>query len=329
MRIYATDRFELPLPPGHRFPVVKYARLAARVAAVAADLIDEAPAATDAELELAHDPAYVAAVTCGTLDAAAQRRIGLPWSAALVERSRRSAGATLAACRSALAEGCGVNLAGGTHHAHRGHGEGFCVFNDAAVALLALLVEGRIARAIVVDLDVHQGDGTAAIFAGDGRVFTYSQHGRDNFPFRKAASRLDVELADGSGDDAYRAALRAALPHALAQARPDLALYIAGADPYAGDRLGRLALTRAGLAARDAYVLDQLDARGIPVAIAMGGGYAEPIDDSVDIHCATVALALGRYGGTRVLDFPHRHRAKPVVRPHPLPRPRPADAPPR
>jgi acetoin utilization deacetylase AcuC-like enzyme len=329
MRIYATDRFALPLPPGHRFPVAKYARLAARVADLAADLVDEAPAATDAELARAHDPAYVAAIVGGTLDPGAQRRIGLPWSAALVERSRRSAGATLAACRCALAEGCGVNLAGGTHHAHRGHGEGFCVFNDAAVALLTLLGEGRIARAIVVDLDVHQGDGTAAIFAGDERVFTYSQHGRDNFPFRKAASRLDVELADGSGDQAYLAALRTALPHALGQAGADLALYIAGADPYAGDRLGRLALTRAGLAARDACVLDELGARGIPVAIVMGGGYAEPIDDSVDIHCATVMLAVERYGGRPVLDSTHRFRAKPVVRPHPSRRPRPADAPPR
>ena len=232
MLIYYTDHFVLPLPPGHRFPMRKYADLRARVAAVAPDLLRVPPAATDEELARAHDAAYVAAVGRGALDERAQKRIGFPWSPAMVERSRRSAGATLAACRSALASGCGINLAGGTHHAHRAHGEGFCVFNDAAVAARAMQAEGRAGRVLVVDLDVHQGDGTAAIFAGDASVFTLSLHGRHNFPFRKHDSDLDVELDDGTGDAGYLAALDAALPRALARARPDLAIYLAGADPY-------------------------------------------------------------------------------------------------
>ncbi|CAG0983209.1 Acetoin utilization protein AcuC [Burkholderiales bacterium] len=294
--IFASDRFVLPLPPGHRFPMAKYARLRERVARVAAHLLREPDAATDAELARVHDAGYVDAVARGTLDARAQRRIGFRWSAAMAERSRRSAGATLAACRSALACGTGVTLAGGTHHAHRSHGEGYCVFNDAAVATRAMQAEGRARRVLVVDLDVHQGDGTAAIFAGDPDVVTLSVHGRQNFPFRKEASTIDIELDDGTGDDPYLATLAAALPRAIDRARPDLAIYLAGADPYAGDRLGRLALTKAGLADRDRCVLDRLSAQGIPVAIAMAGGYADDIDDIVDIHFATVALALERAG---------------------------------
>ncbi|MBK9116160.1 MAG: histone deacetylase [Betaproteobacteria bacterium] len=295
MLIYYADHFVLPLPPGHRFPMRKYAALRERVASFAGDLLRVAPAATEAELARAHDPAYIAAVCAGTLDARALRRIGFPWSPELVERSRRSAGATLAACRSALATGFGVSLAGGTHHAHRDCGEGFCVFNDAAVAARALQAEGLAARVLVVDLDVHQGDGTAAIFAGDASVFTFSMHGRGNFPFRKCASDLDVELADGTGDAPYLAALAAALPRALARAAPDLAIYLAGADPYAGDRLGKLALSKAGLAERDRHVLATLRDAGLPVAIAMAGGYAEAIDDIVDIHGATVAIAFERW----------------------------------
>jgi acetoin utilization deacetylase AcuC-like enzyme len=282
--------------------MAKYARLRERVEAIAGDRMREAPAATDAELARAHDPAYVRAVATGTLDARALRRIGFPWSPAMVERSRRSVGATIGACRAALDAGCGVNLAGGTHHAHRAGGEGFCVFNDAAVAARVMQREGRVRRVLVVDLDVHQGDGTASIFAADESVFTLSIHGRNNFPFRKAASRLDVELADGAGDGAYLAAVRAALPLALARGRPDLAIYLAGADPYAGDRLGRLAVSKAGLAERDAYVLDTMCAHGVPVALAMAGGYADAVDDIVDIHYATVALALLRFAGRRVLD---------------------------
>jgi acetoin utilization deacetylase AcuC-like enzyme len=295
MLIYASDRYVLPLPPGHRFPMAKYARLRERVATVAADRLREPPPATDEELARAHDVGYVQAVARGTLDAAAQRRIGFPWSPAMVERSRRSAGATIAACRSALAHGCGINLAGGTHHAHRDFGEGFCVFNDAAVAARAMQAERLARRVLIVDLDVHQGDGTAAIVGADPTIYTLSLHGRRNFPFRKAASRLDVELDDGTGDDAYLRTLAAALRLALAAGPFDLAIYLAGADPFAGDRLGRLALSKDGLARRDAFVLDELRSGAIPVAIAMAGGYAEAIDDIVDIHFATVRLALDRF----------------------------------
>jgi len=294
--IFASDTFVLPLPPGHRFPMAKYARLRERVSKVAAALMRVPEAATDAELGRAHDARYVDAVARGALDELAQRRIGFPWSPAMVERSRRSAGATLAACRSALETGLGINLAGGTHHAHRGYGEGFCVFNDAAVAARAMQSEARARRVLVVDLDVHQGDGTAAIFDRDADVTTLSVHGRQNFPFRKARSSVDVELDDGTGDDAYLATLATVLPRAIDRARPDLAIYLAGADPYAGDRLGRLALTKGGLADRDRLVLDRLAALGIPVAIAMAGGYAEDVEDVVDIHAATVTLALARHG---------------------------------
>ncbi len=294
--IYYTDHFVLPLPPDHRFPMRKYAALRERVAAVAGDLVRVPPAATDAELVRAHDTAYVAAACGGTLEPHVQRRIGFPWSPAMIERSRRSVGATIAACRSALDSGCGINLAGGTHHAHRDHGEGFCVFNDAAVAARAMQAEGRALRVLIVDLDVHQGDGSAEIFATDESVFTLSLHGRNNFPFRKQQSRLDVELDDGTGDRDYLAALDVTLRLALAHSRPELVIYLAGADPYRGDRLGRLALSKAGLAERDRRVLSALRAADIPVAIAMAGGYAEAIDDIVDIHFATVSLALEYFG---------------------------------
>jgi acetoin utilization deacetylase AcuC-like enzyme len=299
MLIFASDDFVLPLPAGHRFPMRKYARLRERVARVAPSSLQVAPAASDAELALAHDRAYIADVCSGELDARSLRRIGFPWSPAMVERSRRSVGATIAACRAALLTGAGASLAGGTHHAHRGYGEGFCVFNDVAVAIRALQAERAIERALIVDLDVHQGDGTAEILAGDRDAYTLSLHGRNNFPFRKRASRLDVELDDGTRDDCYLATLRVALAIALDASRPDLAVYLAGADPFEGDRLGRLALTKAGLAARDAFVLDTLRDAGVPVAIVMAGGYAADVEDVVDIHFETVRLALERFGAAR------------------------------
>jgi acetoin utilization deacetylase AcuC-like enzyme len=295
VRIFYADHFVLPLPAGHRFPMPKYAALRERVTAVAADLMSVPPPASDAELLRVHDAGYLRDVVTGSLDAQAMRRIGFPWSAAMVERSRRSAGATIAACRSALRSGCGINLAGGTHHAHAGFGEGFCVFNDAAVAARAMQAEGHVARVLILDLDVHQGDGTAAIFAGDPSVFTCSMHGRANFPFRKYASDLDVELDDGTADLPYLAALDVVLARALDRAQPDLVIYLAGADPYEGDRLGRLSLTKTGLRARDSLVLGTLHERGLPVAIAMAGGYAERLEDVVDIHFTTVALALARW----------------------------------
>lgn len=294
MKLFYTGHFVLPLPPGHRFPMEKYSRLRDRLAAsgrFGEDDIRVPPAASDAEILRAHDPDYLARVAAGTLAPAEMRRIGFPWSLEMVERSRRSSGATLAACRVALEEGMAANLAGGTHHAHRGFGSGFCVFNDAAIAALALLAENRARRVAIIDCDVHQGDGTATILAGEPRAFTFSIHGERNFPFQKQHSDLDVELPDGTGDAAYLAALDGALGEVFRRAEPDFAIYLAGADPYAGDRLGRLKLTRAGLAERDRRVLGACRQRGIPVAIAMAGGYGHDIDDTVAIHATTILTA--------------------------------------
>lgn len=294
MKLYYADHFVLPLPAGHRFPMEKYSRLRARLAAsgmFAADDFIVPEAASDADILRAHDAAYLARVRAGTLDAAEQRRIGFPWSAAMVERSRRSAGATLSACRAALKEGCAANLAGGTHHAHRDFGSGFCVFNDAAIAALAMRAEGRVRRVAIIDCDVHQGDGTAAILAAESEVFTLSLHGAKNFPFRKTRSTLDVDLPDGTQDAAYLSALEDALVEAIDRFAPELVIYLAGADPYAGDRLGRLGLSLDGLKARDERVLERCARRGIPVALAMAGGYAHEIDDTVSIHVATVLTA--------------------------------------
>jgi acetoin utilization deacetylase AcuC-like enzyme len=298
MKLYYADHFVLPLPEGHRFPMEKYARLRSRLLACGAfaeaDFCVPDAASDDAILR-AHDPAYLQRVARGTLDVAEVRRIGFPWSPAMVERSRRSAGATLAACRSALARdggtACAVNLAGGTHHAHRDFGSGFCVFNDAAIAALAMRAEHRVRRVAIVDCDVHQGDGTAAILANEPEVFTCSLHGAKNFPFRKQTSDLDIELPDETGDAAYLTALDAALQSVFERAQPELVIYLAGADPYAGDRLGRLALSIDGLRLRDERVLAACRDASVPVAIAMAGGYAEPIDDTVTIHVNTVTTA--------------------------------------
>ncbi|AUH51190.1 histone deacetylase [Chromobacterium sp. ATCC 53434] len=307
MRLYRTDAFPLPLPTGHRFPAEKYRLLAERVAAWAAPWMEVAPAATPYELTRAHDPAYVAAVEDGSLDARSQREIGLPWSLELAERSRRSVGATIAASRSALQHGCGVNLAGGTHHAGRDGGAGFCVFNDIAVAALLMLDEARARRILVVDLDVHQGDGTAAIAAGEPRIFTFSMHGERNFPFRRVAGSLDIDLPDGTGDAVYLDALRDALPRAFAAARPDLVFYLAGADPYRGDRLGRLALSFAGLAARDRLVMEACRRHDAALVLTMAGGYADPIADTVTIQAETVRLACQLFGDAALGPAAARH----------------------
>lgn len=295
VQLFYTDVFVLPLPDGHRFPMAKYALLREALLA-SGDFAPEdfqlPPAATDAELLRAHDADYLRAVASGQLPEKAQKAIGFPWSPGMVERSRRSAGATLAACRSALARGgFAANLAGGTHHAFRDRGEGFCVFNDAAVASLAMLAEGRAERILIVDCDVHQGNGTAAILRDEPRVFTFSMHGARNYPFAKEASDLDIELPDGCGDDAYLEQLRYGLETAFDLARPTLVLYLAGADPYRDDRLGRLALTMDGLRERDHLVLARCRAEGIPAAIAMAGGYARQIADTVHIHANTLKLA--------------------------------------
>jgi acetoin utilization deacetylase AcuC-like enzyme len=248
--------------------------------------------ASDGVLALAHAPAYVAAVTAGRLPPAAQRRIGFRWSPGMVERSRRSVGGTIAACRAALLHGTGVNLAGGTHHAFADRGEGYCVFNDIAVAVRLLQADREIERALVVDCDVHQGNGTAAIFRGDPSVFTLDLFAERNFPFDKEPCDLAVPLRDGMEDAEYLSELRPALEEALGRSRPDLACYVAGADPYTGDRLGRLSLTKAGLRARDRLVLDTLQSAGVPVAVVMGGGYAADIRDTVEIQGETVREAL-------------------------------------
>ncbi len=293
MQIFYTDQFVLPLPPGHRFPMAKYARLRERVEAAGLGALHVPPAATREQLALAHDLDYVDRVHAGALSAKEQRELGFPWSPAMREPSLRSTGATISACRAALAEGLAVNLAGGTHHAFAGRGEGYCVFNDSAVAARVMQAEGRARRVVIIDCDVHQGNGTAAILAGDPSVFTFSVHGARNFPFLKEASDLDVELADGTGDDEYLAALSDGLAHAIERSAADLAIYLAGADPFAGDRLGRLRLTKEGLARRDHLVLATCRDAGLPVAITMAGGYARELDDIVDIHLRTVEIAAG------------------------------------
>ncbi|HSD33275.1 MAG TPA: histone deacetylase [Gemmatimonadales bacterium] len=291
MKAYYTDQFVLPLPDGHRFPMAKYGMLRARVAAARLASLEVPAAAADHDLERVHTPDYVRRVSSGTLDPAARRAIGFPWSPGMVERARRSVGATLAAARQALVDGLAVNLAGGTHHAFPDHGEGFCVFNDAAVTARTLQAEALARRVLIVDCDVHQGNGTAAIFAGDERVFTLDLFAEKNYPFRKQPADLAVPLPDGSGDARYLDRLADALPRAIATSRPDLAIYVSGADPHVGDRLGRLGLTKDGLEERDRTVLGTLLKKGVPVAVTMAGGYGRDLHDTVDIHFATVRQA--------------------------------------
>jgi len=293
MKVFYCDHFVLPLPPGHRFPMEKYALLRARVAAARRGQFELCvpAAARDEEILLAHTAAYLQRVVAGTLSEQEIRALGFPWSPQLVERSRRSSGATIAACRAALTDGAAANLAGGTHHAFAAQAQGFCVFNDSAIAARAMQREGLARRVLIVDCDVHQGNGTAAILADDPSIFTFSIHGRNNFPFRKERSDLDVELADGSEDGVYLAALAQGLETALERSEANLVIYLAGADPYAGDRLGRLALSKAGLAERDRQIFAACARAGLPVALAMAGGYARSIEDTVDIHWRSVAQA--------------------------------------
>jgi acetoin utilization deacetylase AcuC-like enzyme len=272
----------------------KYALLRERVlneGIITSDQLHIPEPASVAELSRAHAPAYIERVLNGQLTSAELRRIGFPWSPQMVERSRRSVGATIAACRVALSEGVGVNLAGGTHHAFSDAGAGYCVFNDTAVAARAMQAEGRARRIAIIDCDVHQGDGTAAILAGDETIFTFSIHGANNFPFRKQQSDLDIALPDATSDTAYLDALEWGIRQVFASARPELIIYLAGADPYYDDRLGRLSLTKAGLAERDRLVFTFCRAAGVPIAITMAGGYARQIVDTVDIHAHTVAMA--------------------------------------
>lgn len=324
MQAFYATRFALPLPAGHRFPMAKYQLLRDRLAAElpAIELIQAMPA-TDGELALIHSPAYIAAISDGSADARLMREIGFPWSEAMAERARRSVGATIAACRAALKDGVAANIAGGTHHACADRGGGFCVFNDAAVASRLMQAEwvrecgpharglGRSAapreglralgrpggaharplKVAIVDLDVHQGNGTARIFQGDASVFTLSLHGQKNFPFRKEAGDLDIDLPDGCGDDDYLHALERALDELGLRFDPGLVIYLAGADPHEGDRLGRLKLTWDGLEARDRRVFDWAWERRIPLAFAMAGGYGTRIEDTVQAQVNTFRVA--------------------------------------
>jgi acetoin utilization deacetylase AcuC-like enzyme len=282
------------LPVGHRFPVAKYAMLRDRVVAegiVPSERVLDPEGVADPELLLVHTEDYVRRFVGGALNDAEVRTLGFPWSPELVERSRRAVGGTVAAAWHALAHGIAMNLAGGTHHAFADHGEGFCVFNDVAIAIRALQATRAIRRAAVIDLDVHQGNGTHAIFAGDPDVFTFSMHGGRNYPFHKVAGTVDVELQDGTGDDVYLDLLATTLPRVLAEAQPDLVFFIAGADPHEGDRLGRLKVSFDGLARRDAYVLERCREVGLPVAITIGGGYGVDIADTVAVHATTARIA--------------------------------------
>lgn len=306
MRAFHSDQFVLPLPAGHTFPMAKYRLLREAVQRTVPEIrIQEALPATDGELALAHDPAWIGAVVDGSTTPAQQREIGFPWTPQMVERSRRSVGASIAAARCALLEGEGVaaNLAGGTHHAYAHKGSGYCVFNDVAVAARLMQAEWHrqrrsLLRVLVIDLDVHQGNGTASIFQGDDSVFTLSMHGAKNFPFRKETSDLDVELPDGCTDEVYLAALDDALQEVdrrMVGSPPGLAFYLAGADPHENDRLGRLKISTQGLAERDRRVLGWLHERRVPVALSMAGGYGRDLDVTVQIQARTLELACAAW----------------------------------
>ena len=293
MDAYYSDHFVLPLPEGHRFPMSKYRSLRDSLVEVTGLNLKEAPAASDTELLLAHDPLYVTKVISGTLDAKEQREIGFPWTLEMVERSRRSVGATIAACRSAIEAGVAVNLAGGTHHAYRNRGSGFCVFNDAAVAARTLQKEiNSKLRIAIVDLDVHQGNGTASILQHDSSIFTLSIHGENNFPFQKEVSDLDFGLPDNCDDQTYLHALHECLDQLDNRFKPDFVIYLAGADPHEDDRLGRLKITKEGMRLRDETVFQYGLDRNIPIAFSMAGGYGREIASTVEIHFQTIQTAL-------------------------------------
>ncbi len=298
MKAFYCDHFVLPLPEGHRFPMEKYRLLRESLADLPGLRLQVPAAANDEALLRVHGSSYLADVTRGSLSRDEVRRMGFPWSPALVERSRRSVGGTLAAARSALEEGVAVNLAGGTHHAFPDHGEGFCVFNDVAVTTRDIQAQTPVERVAILDLDVHQGNGTAAIFRDDDSVLTLSVHGQNNYPFRKEESDLDVALPDGTEDAAFLHAVDQALALML-QWNPELILYVAGVDPWEGDALGRLSVTRDGMAARDRRVFGAAEDAGIPLAVVMSGGYAPDPGDIAALHAGTVQEALRRWSRAR------------------------------
>lgn len=288
--VYYCDQFDFPLPEGHKFPVRKY-RLV-REALTGDDRFElrEATFAQPHAIERIHDPAYVRHFLNGTLPIQAMRRIGFPWSEQLVARTLASVGATLSATIDAQRYGYGGTLAGGTHHAFRNEGSGYCVFNDIAVAIAMLRAEGENRRVAVIDLDVHQGDGTAQIFEDDPSVLTFSMHGDKNFPFRKQRSKLDLQLADGTGDDLYLELLKSALPEVFSF-RPEFVFYQAGVDPLDSDRLGRLSVTMEGLRMRDRLVFEAVHRAGVPAVITLGGGYSDPIERTAEAHSQTFQTA--------------------------------------
>ena len=294
--VLAHDRFDYPLPAGHRFPLGRYRMLREAIQDDPRLAVRESRAARDDELALVHSAGYLARATRGALGSRERAALGLPWSAQLVERARRSVGATLEAADAALEDGVAVNLGGGTHHAFPDAGRGYCMFNDVVCAIRTLRGAGRLGRVLVVDLDVHQGDGTHACLAEDGRSVTASVNGGRNYPFRRVPGDVEVDLPDGAGDEAYLAAVRGVLDAGLARGRPELCFYLAGADPYAGDRLGRLGVSADGLVRRDRLVHDALGASGIPVCVVLAGGYAEPISDTVAINARTIGVFAGRDG---------------------------------
>ena len=288
--LFYTDQYVLPLPAGHKFPIAKYRMLRELLSLESRFCLEPAPLASADLIELIHDPAYARTFLSGTLDSAAMRRIGFPWSEQLVQRTLASVGGTLAAAKEALQTGWGGTLAGGTHHAFAAEGSGFCVFNDIAVVIAALRESGKITRAAVVDLDVHQGDGTAHIFRDDPDVLTLSMHCKNNFPLRKQQSKIDVELPSETGDEEYLSRLRAVLPRAFESA-PEIVFYQSGVDGLASDVLGRLSLSPEGLEQRDRMVFCRARDEGIPVVVTLGGGYSDPIRLTAEAHAKTFQLA--------------------------------------
>jgi acetoin utilization deacetylase AcuC-like enzyme len=292
--IYYSDIFPMALPEDHPFPKDKYALLRGRIGAHWADRVrmEVPPPASDEDILRAHSSDYLQRFVSGDLSPREIRRAGLPWSKPIVKRTRYAVGATIAACRAALAQGVAVNLGGGTHHAFPDRGQGFCWLNDTVIAARTMQAEKRTRTVLVVDCDVHQGDGVAAMTSDDPTIFTFSIHGRNNFPFRKQISDLDIPLDDGTGDSAYLDALESGLDKVMQRFSADLVVYLAGADPYEMDRWGRMALSKKGLATRDRRVIGRFTRAGLPVAITMAGGYAPDVQDIVDIHFGTIETAI-------------------------------------
>jgi acetoin utilization deacetylase AcuC-like enzyme len=294
--LFYTDRYTLPLPEGHRFPIAKYRILRELLAADGHFRFELAPLADKEVIKLVHDPEYVEAFLSETLSQQAIRRIGFPWSEGLVKRTLASVGGTLAATREALANGWGGNLAGGTHHAFRGEGSGYCVFNDIAIAIEWLRSTGNMKRAAVIDLDVHQGDGTAQIFQDEADVLTLSLHCEVNFPFRKQQSKIDISLPEGIGDQEYLEALSKVLPRVF-EFEPEIIFFQAGVDVLASDALGKLQLSPEGVKARDEQVISAVKNAGLPLVITIGGGYSKPIEFTAEAHANTYRTALRLYDG--------------------------------